>query len=132
VSQADLMTALSAAPPPCGADGPVFAEPWQAQAFALVVALHERGLFTWAEWAAALSAEIKAHDAAAGGARKAVGVVDDGSDYYHCWLHALEDLIAAKGHASHTEVDGVAAAWARAAEATPHGRAIELANDPLR
>lgn len=40
-------------------DGPVFAEPWQAQAFALAVKLSEDGYFTWKEWAAAL-AERKA------------------------------------------------------------------------
>ncbi len=111
-----------AAPPPCDAGGaPVFAEPWQAEAFALVVGLHERGLFTWPEWAAALSAEIAAH-----------GATDDGSAYYEFWLEALEHLLIAKGAASHDEVDALAAAWARAAEATPHGRPIELANDPLR
>ncbi len=115
-----MLDALAgAAPPPCGADGPVFAEPWQAQAFAMAVACHQRGLFTWGEWAAALSAEIAAH-----------GGDDDGSRYYEFWLHALEDLIVAKGAASHAGVDELAAAWARAAEATPHGRPIELANDP--
>jgi nitrile hydratase accessory protein len=108
------------APLPCDAAGPVFAAPWQAQAFALAVALHARGVFTWPEWAAALSAEIRAH-----------GGDDDGGRYYEFWLHALEDLLIAKGQASHPEVDDLAAAWARAAAATPHGRPITLANDPL-
>ena len=39
--------------------GPVFGAPWQAQAFALALALHERGVFTWPEWAAALTDAIR-------------------------------------------------------------------------
>ena len=100
---------------------PVFAEPWQAEAFALVVALHERGLFSWAEWAQMLSGEVKHPSAAA-----------DGSDYYEHWLRALEKLLAAKGVAGAAEVDDLAAAWERAAHATPHGKPILLDNDPLR
>lgn len=98
---------------------PPFAEPWQAQAFALVVALHDKGLFSWSEWAATLSAEVKQPGAAA-----------DGSDYYDHWLTALEKLIAAKGVAQPPEVDAIAAAWQRAAHATPHGHPILLENDP--
>lgn len=109
----------SVAPLPCDVTGPVFAEPWQAQAFAMVVALNERGLFTWSEWAEALSSELSEHRA-----------YDDGSHYYEYWLEALEHLLIAKGHATHAGVDDLAAAWARAAEATPHGKPIELANDP--
>jgi len=104
---------------PVDSDGPVFAEPWQAQAFAMVVALHERGLFSWDEWAHTLSAELKAPDAAA-----------DGSDYYDCWLKALERMLAAKGVAEAPEIDDLTEAWHRAARATPHGRPILLANDP--
>ena len=100
-------------------DAPVFAEPWQAEAFAMTVALNERGLFSWGEWAAALSAEVKQPDAAA-----------DGSDYYDCWLRALEKLLAAKGAASSGDVDRLAEAWQRAAHATPHGKPILLENDP--
>ena len=74
---------------PSPADAPVFAEPWQAEAFAMTVALHERGLFSWSEWAQALSAEVKKPDAA-----------PDGSDYYEHWLRALEKLLAAKGAGS--------------------------------
>ena len=87
----------------------------------MVVALHERGLFSWAEWAEALSAEVKAPDAAA-----------DGSDYYQHWLNALEKLLAAKGIAGGPEVDALAEAWQRAAHATPHGKPIVLENDPMR
>ncbi|MGB3388265.1 MAG: nitrile hydratase accessory protein [Pseudaminobacter sp.] len=107
--------------PEPGGDAPVFAEPWQAQAFAMVVALHGRGLFSWSEWAEALSAELKKPDAA-----------QDGSDYYVHWLRALEVLIARKGIAAPPDVDAVAAAWRRAAHATPHGKPILLENDPVR
>ncbi len=102
-------------------DEPAFAEPWQAQAFALTVALHEKGLFSWGEWAEALSAEVKAPEAA-----------EDGSDYYRHWLRALEKLLAAKGVAGKQDVDELTVAWQRAAHATPHGRPILLENDPER
>ena len=100
-------------------DAQTFAEPWQAQAFAMVVALHERGAFSWSEWAAALSAEVHRADAAR-----------DGGDYYEHWLAALEKLLAAKAVADRSEVDALAAAWQRAAHATPHGKPILLENDP--
>jgi nitrile hydratase accessory protein len=120
LNQPDVVDALKGlALLPCDAAGPVFAEPWQAQAFAMTVALHQQGLFTWNEWAAALSAEIKAH-----------GGTDDGSRYYEFWLHTLEDLLVAKGAAKHSDINTLAESWARAAEATPHGKPIELANDP--
>ena len=85
----------------------------------MTLALHERGLFSWAEWAASLSAEVKKPVAA-----------QDGSDYYECWLRALEKLVAAKGVATPSDVDALAAAWERAAHATPHGKPILLENDP--
>ncbi|MDG4879997.1 nitrile hydratase accessory protein [Mesorhizobium sp. WSM4884] len=100
-------------------DDPVFAEPWQAEAFAMTVALHDKGLFSWSEWADALSAEVKKPDAAS-----------DGHDYYEHWLAALEKLLSSKGIAGKGEVDELAAAWARAAHATPHGKPILLENDP--
>ena len=100
-------------------DAPAFAEPWQAQAFAMVVALHERGAFSWSEWAAALSAEVHRPEAA-----------EDGGDYYEHWLAALERLLATKAVADSGEVDALAAAWQRAAHATPHGKPILLENDP--
>jgi len=99
---------------------PVFAEPWQAEAFAMTLALHERGVFTWPEWAAALSSHVKAPDAA-----------PDGADYYLHWLAALEDLVATKGICRNTELAGLAEAWRRAAQATPHGHPIHLDSDPL-
>jgi nitrile hydratase accessory protein len=97
----------------------VFDAPWQAQAFAMTVALHERGLFSWGEWAEALSGEVKKPDAAA-----------DGHDYYAHWLAALEKLLAARGVAGGAEVEALTAAWQRAAHATPHGKPILLENDP--
>lgn len=96
-----------------------FSQPWQAQAFALVVALHEKEMFTWNEWADALSSVLKQPDVAA-----------DGSDYYACWLRALEGLISKKDIAGTGEIDDLAASWARAAHATPHGMPILLENDP--
>jgi nitrile hydratase accessory protein len=98
---------------PPGADEPVFAEPWQATAFAMTVALHEKGLFSWTQWADALSEEVKS-----------------GDPYYDCWLRALENVLAERGLARTAEVDAVAAAWERAAHATPHGQPIVLENDP--
>jgi nitrile hydratase accessory protein len=96
-----------------------FEEPWQAEAFALTVALHVRGLFTWSDWAEALSREVKRD-----------GAAPDGHDYYEHWLAALETLLAAKGVAGADEVARMAAAWERAAHATPHGKPILLENDP--
>ena len=100
---------------------PVFEAPWQAEAFAIVIALHENGLFSWDEWAQALSRQLKRP-----------GALEDASDYYHCWLAALESLIARKNVAGASEVDALAAAWQRAAHATPHGQPIRLENDPER
>ena len=99
--------------------GPVFAEPWQAQAFALAVRLSEQGHFTWKEWAAALAAELKA---AADG-----GEPDDGSRYYHHWLAALEHLVAEKGLADPVALVARKEAWAEAYRRTPHGKPVELA-----
>ena len=104
-----------------GEGAPVFAEPWQAEAFALTVHLFDRGLFTWAEWAEALSAEVKRPHRD-----------PDGHDYYDCWVEALSDLLEKKGITDAATILGLQHGWQRAAEATPHGRPIELANDPLR
>ena len=111
--------ALEAVPDlPRDADGPVFAEPWEAQAFALAVALHERGLFTWPEWAEALAREIE-------GAQEA-GDPDTGATYYRHWLAALERLVAEKDVTDATTLAEYADAWGRAADRTPHGTPIEL------
>jgi nitrile hydratase accessory protein len=103
---------------PCDAEGPVFREPWEAQAFALALALHERGVFTWPEWAARLSAEIKRAQMA--------GDPDLGDTYYRHWLTTLEALIAEKGVADGASVRRYAHAWQHAAARTPHGTPIEL------
>ena len=103
---------------PRDADGPVFREPWEAQAFAMTLALHERGVFTWGEWAEALGAEIKRAQAA--------GDPDTGETYYSHWLAALEGLVAARGVASLPELGRYRDAWDRAGDRTPHGRPIEL------
>jgi nitrile hydratase accessory protein len=97
---------------------PVFREPWQAQAFAMVVRLHEAGHFTWTEWAAALAAQIQTAQAA--------GDPDLGDTYYQHWLAALEQLVAVKGLVSPGELARRKAEWADAARATPHGAPIEL------
>ena len=105
------------APGGSGAE-PVFAEPWQAQAFAMVVQLHQSGLFTWPEWAAALAAQISAAQAA--------GDRDSGDTYYSHWLAALEALVAAKGAASAAQLARCARAWHTAAHRTPHGQPVVL------
>ena len=101
-----------------GQPGPVFAEPWQAQAFAMTLQLHQRGLFSWPEWAAALTAQI--------GAAQAAGDADLGDTYYQHWLGALETLVQRKGAASAQGLQRHAAAWAQAAQRTPHGQPINL------
>lgn len=108
---------------PCDAEGPVFREPWEAQAFALAIDAHARGLFSWPEWAAALSAQIKAAQAA--------GDPDTGETYYRHWLATLEALTVQKGAASWAQLEHVQAAWDHAAKATPHGQPVVLAGDAL-
>ena len=103
---------------PRDADGPVFAEPWQAQAFALAVKLSERGHFTWKEWAAVLAAELKA--------AADRGEPDDGSRYYEHWLAALERLVAEKGLTDAAALAVRKDAWADAYRHTPHGKPVEL------
>lgn len=98
--------------------GPVFAEPWQAQAFALAVRLSEQGHFTWKEWAATLADEIKA--------AAARGESDDGSRYYHYWLAALERLVTAKGLSDSAALLARKEAWADAYRHTPHGKPVHL------
>lgn len=99
-------------------DGPIFAEPWQAQAFALAVKLSEQGHFTWKEWATTLADEIKA------AANR--GEPDDGSRYYHHWLAALERLVSAKHLSDPASTLARKKAWADAYRRTPHGKPVEL------
>ena len=107
---------------PRNEDGPVFAEPWQAQAFALAVKLHEAGHFTWKEWSEALGAEIAT-------ARER-GEPDDGSRYYDRWLATLERLMAAKGLLEPGARRHRKEAWAQAYRDTPHGKPVELPSAP--
>jgi nitrile hydratase accessory protein len=99
--------------------GPVFSQPWEAQAFALAVRLSEQGHFTWKEWAAALAEELKA--------AADRGDPDDGSRYYHHWLTALERLVMATGLSNREEMHDRKQAWADAYRGTPHGKPVELA-----
>lgn len=113
---ADRLQALPQLPRDEG--GPVFAEPWEAQAFALAVKLSEQGHFTWKEWAAALAAELKA--------AADRGEPDDGSRYYHHWLAALEGLVTSRGLAARTALLERKQAWEDAYRNTPHGKPVEL------
>ena len=99
--------------------GPVFREPWEAQAFALAVKLSEQGYFTWKEWAAALAEELKA--------AADRGEPDDGSHYYEHWLATLERLVTANGLTDSAALLARKEAWADAYRHTPHGKPIELA-----
>jgi len=99
-------------------DGPVFREPWEAQAFAMTLALYQRGLFTWNEWATALGSEIKRAQAA--------GDPDSGETYYLHWLSALEKLVAEKGVTTTETLHRYRDAWEHACDRTPHGQPIEL------
>jgi nitrile hydratase accessory protein len=97
---------------------PVFAEPWEAEAFALAVKLSEQGYFTWKEWAATLADELKtATDR---------GEIDDGSHYYHYWLAALEKLVTVKGLTDQEAMEKCKEAWADAYRHTPHGEPVQL------
>jgi nitrile hydratase accessory protein len=98
--------------------GAVFAEPWQAQAFALAVRLSAQGHFTWPEWTAALAGEIAA--------ARARGDVDDGSRYYEYWLAALERLVTERGLTDRAALAARKDAWADAFRHTPHGTPVEL------
>lgn len=103
---------------PRDSDGPTFREPWEAQAFAMTLALHARGAFTWPEWAEALGAEIKRAQAA--------GDPDTGETYYRHWLAALELMVARKGIATDASLHRYRDVWERACLRTPHGAPIEL------
>ena len=103
---------------PRDAEGPVFREPWEAQAFALTLSLYDRGVFKWPEWAAILGDEIKKAQAA--------GDPDTGETYYRHWLAALERIVAEKGVTDAATLRKYFNAWDHAADRTPHGLPIEL------
>jgi nitrile hydratase accessory protein len=100
------------------ANGPVFRAPWEAHAFAMALALHEKGLFAWREWSAMLGEEITKAQAA--------GDPDTGETYYRHWLAALERLVAEKGVTTAETLHRTRHAWEHACERTPHGQPIEL------
>lgn len=106
---------------PVDHDGPVFREPWEAQAFAIAIKLHEGGLYTWTEWAEALSNEIVA--------AQAEGDPDLGDTYYQHWLRALEGLVLAKTDLTVEQLLRRKDAWDRAAQRSPHGEPILLPED---
>jgi nitrile hydratase accessory protein len=106
---------------PRGPEGPVFREPWEAQAFAIAVALHERGLFSWGEWTVVLGDEIKRAQAG--------GDPDTGDTYYRHWLAALERIVAEKGVTDTAALARYRGAWDHAADRTPHGMPIELRHE---
>ena len=106
---------------PAGPDGPVFREPWEAQAFALTVALHRKGLFTWPEWTQTLAEELAR-------AWKA-GDPDRGDTYYRHWLAALERLVSEKRITDLATLSRYRDAWDRAADRTPHGEPIVLRDE---
>ncbi len=103
---------------PADTHGPVFREPWEAQAFAMTLALHAKGLFAWSEWAAMLGQSIKAAQAA--------GDPDTGDTYYRHWLVTLERMVAEKSVSTPADLASYRDAWEHAAARTPHGRPIEL------
>lgn len=100
-------------------EGPVFREPWEAQAFAMAVSLHEQGLFTWSKWTETIGRLIAADD----------NPDESGERYYEYWLAALEQLVAEKTPISSDQLKARKNAWDRAARATPHGEPIELGRD---
>ena len=117
IPETERLAALPLLPRDSG--GPVFAEPWEAQAFALAVKLSEQGHFTWKEWAAALAEELQA--------AASRGESDDGSQYYRHWLVTLERLVAAKGLTDPSAMLARKEAWTEAYRRTPHGKPVELA-----
>lgn len=115
-AEQEVLGALNAIP--AAERAPTFNEPWQAQAFAITLALHRRGLFTWDEWAATLGSEINA--------AQARGDPDTGSTYYQHWLAAIERIVREKGVTDAATLQRYRDAWDRAADRTPHGEAIVL------
>jgi len=105
-------------PLPSMNEGFVFAEPWQAHAFAMTLQLHEKGVFTWPEWAAALTQEIRQ--------AQALGDKDDGHHYYRHWLNALEQMVIEHQLGTPDQIHDLEHAWEDAAARTPHGQAIVL------
>jgi nitrile hydratase accessory protein len=102
---------------PRDSDGPVFPTPWAARAYALAVALNERGIFTWGEWSETLGPKV---------AIATSGRAGDAEAYWEAWLAALEDILGRKQVAAHGDLLDLKEAWREAAKRTPHGQPIEL------
>lgn len=117
------MTELGADVPgiPRDEEGPVFREPWEAQTFAMALALYRAGLFQWREWAAMLAEEIKRAQAS--------GDLDTGETYYRHWQTTLERMIVERGLTDPHAIDRYSSAWTHAARRTPHGMPIELRSE---
>jgi nitrile hydratase accessory protein len=109
---------------PADSNGPVFRAPWEAQAFAMALALHEKGLFDWGEWASMLGETIKAAQAA--------GDPDTGDTYYSHWLATLERMLAEKDVSTEADLTACRHAWEHAAARTPHGQPIELRTEDFK
>jgi nitrile hydratase accessory protein len=109
---------------PADSNGPVFRAPWEAQAFAMALALHEKGLFDWGEWASMLGETIKAAQAA--------GDPDTGDTYYRHWLATLERMLAEKDVSTEADLTACRDAWEHAAARTPHGQPIELRTEDFK
>jgi nitrile hydratase accessory protein len=107
---------------PRDVDGPVFPTPWAARAFAMAVALNERGVFAWSEWSKILGPHV---------ATNAARDPSDPEAYWQAWLAALEDVLGKKGVGSHAALLDLQDAWREAAEHTPHGQPIELPGRPV-
>ncbi len=117
----DALGALNAIP--AAERSPIFNEPWEAQAFAITIALHRGGVFTWDEWAETLGGEIKA--------AQARGDPDTGATYYRHWLAAIERLVQQKGITNQESLARYQEAWHKAAGRTPHGEPIVLTPQDL-
>jgi len=113
---ADALDAVATIPR--DASGPVFNAPWEAEAFAMTLALHEQGVFTWPEWAETLANSIKQ--------AQQQGDADLGDTYYQHWLSALEHIVVCKGITDRSELGNLRIAWDEAARSTPHGEPIVL------
>jgi nitrile hydratase accessory protein len=109
---------------PADGEGPVFRAPWEAQAFAMTLALHEKGVFDWVEWASMLGETIKA--------AQSTGDKDTGDTYYMHWLVTLERMLAEKAVSTVSDLRSCRDAWERAAARTPHGQPIELRTEDLK
>lgn len=96
-------------------DGPAFAAPWEATAFALRAHLVERGIIGADRFAELLGEELA----------RAPAARDDGTGYFVAFVAALERAVT-EGAADPEALARERAAWRAAAEATPHGRPIVL------